>query len=253
MEVLSPALAAHKGLRGQLLLELKRHQPLTVKELADRHGVSPTAVRRHLKELELEQVVVYRREQRGQGAPTFAYRLTPDGEALFPKRYEEALTAALEFVERHGGRGAVRRFFAEHFGGEAEKLRARLSKATLEERLAAVADLLSRQGFMAEWITDGGGLRIAEHNCAMHAVAERFPEVCHEELEFLKQVLGRDVERRSHIVAGCNACEYSVSLVQLAPFQPAATLDAESPQVAGQVGTGLGGARGATPPARLEA
>jgi DeoR family suf operon transcriptional repressor len=216
MEILPPGLAPHKGLRGQVLLELKRHQPLAVKELADRHGVSPTAVRRHLKELELEQLVVYRREQRGQGAPTFVYRLTPDGEALFPKRYEEALTAALEFVERHGGRQAVSRFFAGVFGEEAEKLKARLSEASLEERLAAVADLLSRQGFMAEWTTDGAGVRIAEHNCAMHAVASRFPEVCHEELEFLKQVLGREVERKSHIVAGCNACEYSVGLVQLA-------------------------------------
>lgn len=216
MDTLPPGLAGHKGLRGQLLLELKRHQPLTARELADRHGVSTTAVRRHLKELELEQLVVYRREQRGQGAPTFAYRLTPDGEALFPKRYEEALTAALEFVERHGGREAVGRFFAEAFGGEAEKLRARLSEASLEERLAAVADLLSRQGFMAEWTTDGAGVRIAEHNCAMHAVAARFPEVCHEELQFLKRVLGREVERKSHIVAGCNACEYSVDLVQIA-------------------------------------
>jgi DeoR family suf operon transcriptional repressor len=216
MDTLPPGLAGHKGLRGQLLLELKRHQPLTAKELADRHGVSTTAVRRHLKELELEQLVVYRREQRGQGAPTFAYRLTPDGEALFPKRYEEALTAALEFVERHGGREAVSRFFAEAFGGEAEKLSARLSQASLEERLAAVADLLSRQGFMAEWTTDGAAVRIAEHNCAMHAVAERFPEVCHEELQFLKRVLGREVERKSHIVAGCNACEYSVNLIQIA-------------------------------------
>jgi predicted ArsR family transcriptional regulator len=87
--------------------------------------------------------------------------------------------------------------------------------------LAAVAELLSRQGFMAEWTTDGAGVRIAEHNCAMHAVASRFPEVCHEELEFLKQVLGREVERKSHIVAGCNACEYSVGLVQLADARQA--------------------------------
>ena len=225
MEPFSASLAAHKGLRGQVLLELKRRQPLTVKELADSHGVSPTAVRRHLKELELAQLVVYRREQRGQGAPTFAYRLTPEGEALFPKRYEEALTAALDFVERHGGREAVRRFFAEHFGGEAEKLKAQLTDASLEERLAAVADLLSRQGFMAEWTSDGKGVSIAEHNCAMHAVAERFPEVCHEEMEFLKLVLGHEVERKSHIVAGCNACEYSVSLVQLGAARGTARSD----------------------------
>lgn len=211
MQSLPLRLAAHKGLRGHILLELKRNQPLTAKELAQCHAVSPNAVRRHLKELELEQLVVYRREQRGQGAPTFAYRLTAEGDALFPKRYEEALTAVLEFVEKSGGREAVRRFFAQHFGEEAEKLKARLSAATLEERLAAVADLLSSQGFMAEWTTNGADGRIAEHNCAMQAVAERFPEVCHEELRFLQAVLGADVQRRTHIVSGCNACEYAVS------------------------------------------
>jgi predicted ArsR family transcriptional regulator len=215
METIPPGLAGHKGLRGQILLELKRHQPLSVQELARRHGVSATAVRRHLKELELEHLVVYQRQQRGQGAPTFLYRLTEDGEALFPKRYEEALTAALAFVERQGGREAVRRFFAEHFGEQAETLKSRLQHASVEERLAAVAEALSRQGFMAEWTSDGRVVRIAEHNCAMQAVAARFPEVCHEELRFLQDLLGPGVERRSHIVAGCNACEYSVSLVQL--------------------------------------
>ena len=75
-----PQLSAHKGLRGQILLELKRAQPLTATELADKLGVSPNAVRHHLKELEAEQLIVYGREQRGVGAPTFAYRLSADGE-----------------------------------------------------------------------------------------------------------------------------------------------------------------------------
>lgn len=207
---MSPALAAHKGLRGQILVELKRSQPLTVRQLAEHHGVTATAVRRHLKELEAEQLVVYQREQRGQGAPTFAYRLTAAGEDVFPKRYEEALTAVLQFVERSGGREAVRQFFAERFGEVAEKLKPELADATLEQRLAAVAELLSQQGFMAEWSADQGRVRIAEHNCAVHAVAARFPEVCHEELLFLQDVLGTPVERKQHILSGCNACEYTV-------------------------------------------
>lgn len=210
LEQLSPPIAGHKGLRGQILLELKRSQPLTVKELAERHGVTSTAVRRHLKELEAEQLVIYQREQRGQGAPTFVYRLSAGGEALFPKRYEEALTAALLFVEKSGGREAVRRFFAERFGEAATALKPQLAEASLEERLAAVSDLLSRQGFMAEWSAHQGTVRIAEHNCAVHAVAERFPEICHEELRFLQDVLGAPVERTQHIVSGCNACEYTV-------------------------------------------
>ena len=74
----------HKGLRGEILHALKREAPLTARELAERLDVSPNAIRHHLKELEAEDLVVYGREQRGLGAPTFAYRLSRVGEALSP-------------------------------------------------------------------------------------------------------------------------------------------------------------------------
>src|SRR3989442_12387767 len=101
-----PQLAAHKGLRGQILLELKRAQPLTARDLAEKLRVSPNAIRHHLKELEAEQLVTYGREQRGVGAPTYAYRLSAEGESLFPRQYERALTDVLERLAEKAGRGA---------------------------------------------------------------------------------------------------------------------------------------------------
>lgn len=206
-----PGLSAHRGLRGEMLLELKKAQPLTAQELASRFEVTPNAIRRHLKELQAEGLVTYAREQRGQGAPTFAYRLSPRGDALFPKRYEAALTALLEHLEAIGGRDEVRRFFAQRFRLQADELKTRLERAaTLEDRVAVVAASLSAEGFMADWSEGNGQLTIAEHNCAMHAVAEQFPEVCESELVFLRELLGEQVERTMHIVAGCNACEYAI-------------------------------------------
>jgi DeoR family suf operon transcriptional repressor len=213
----SPGLSAHKGLRGQVLIELKRAQPLTAAELGRRHQVSANAVRRHLKELEAEGLVLYRREVRGQGAPVFVYRLTPEGEALFPKRYQEALSEFMSFVERSSGREEVSRFFSERFRHQADLLQAQLGDAALPERVEAVVDLLSRQGFMAEWSEQSGGVTIAEHNCAVQAVARQFPEICAAEVDFLRTVLGVAVERRAHIPAGCNACEYAVSLGDASP------------------------------------
>ena len=58
-------LPGYRGLRGDVLVALKKAQPLTAKELGLRFGVTPNALRRHLKELELEGVVRYRREIRG--------------------------------------------------------------------------------------------------------------------------------------------------------------------------------------------
>jgi len=227
MESLSPGLAGHKGLRGQLLLELKRAQPLTASELGARFAVSANAVRRHLKELESEGLVLYDREQRGQGAPTYVYRLSQDGEKLFPRRYDEALTDVLRFVAETNGREEVHRIFAERFRAHAEHLNARLADANLEERVSAVVELLSGQGFMADWSRDQGTVRIEEHNCAVQAAAAHFPEICAAEADFLRQVLKSDVRREEYIPDGCNSCRYAVSVTDSGSSEPHAATDSE--------------------------
>ena len=210
MTNLPSELAPHKGLRGEILVALKHAQPFTAKELAEKLGVSPNAVRHHLKELEAEALVVYVREQRGVGAPTFAYRLSPQGEALFPKRYEQTLTDLLERVAEKLGRGAAVGMFVEHYDALTRRLNAQLEGEAGERRLEAVAQVMTDAGYMAEWNETEGTFRLAEHNCAIRAVAERFPEVCAAEEKFLQTVLAATVERRAHIVSGCNACEYAI-------------------------------------------
>ena len=83
------------GPRGSILIALKQAGALTAKDLAGLLGLSLNAIRHHLKELEAESVVTHEREARGVGAPVYSYRLTERGEALFPARYEAALTEAL--------------------------------------------------------------------------------------------------------------------------------------------------------------
>ena len=208
----SPQLAALKGLRGEVLLELKRAQPCTTKQLAEKLDVSPNAIRHHLKELEGKALVVYGREQRGVGAPTYAYRLSARGEALFPRAYEEALTDVLGRVAEKSGREAAVELFEDRYRELTRSLLAELSGATVAERLDHVARLMSEQGYMADWQESSGTFRLSEHNCAIRAVAERFPEVCAAEERFLREVLGAQVERRSHIASGCNACEYAITV-----------------------------------------
>jgi DeoR family suf operon transcriptional repressor len=207
----TPQLPAHKGLRGEVLIELKRAQPRTAKQLAQKLGVSVNAVRHHLKELEAESLIVYGREQHGVGAPTFAYRLSAAGEALFPRAYEETLTQLLERVASKAGRAAAVELFEDHYRDLTRQGLAQLDGAAAWERVALVARLMSERGYMAEWEEAAGTFRLAEHNCAIRAVAERFPEVCAAEEQFLRDVLGAAVERRAHITRGCNACEYAIT------------------------------------------
>ncbi len=171
----NPQLPARKGLRGDVLGELKRAQPLTAKELADKLGVSANAIRHHLKELEAAAFIVYGREQRGVGAPTFAYRLSPAGEALFPRAYEATLNELLDRMAEKSGRGAAVDLLADHYHELTRRVLAQLDGRSASERVALVARLMSEQGYMAEWQEAAGAFRLAEHNCAIRAVAERLP------------------------------------------------------------------------------
>ena len=204
-------LAAHKGLRGEILLALKRAQPLTAKQLASELRVSPNAIRHHLKELKAASLIGYGREQRGVGAPTHAFRLSAAGEALFPRAYEEMLTQLLERVVQQGGRQAAVELFRDQYRELSRALGPEVGEAAAAERVRRVARLMSEHGYMAEWQEAAGTFRLAEHNCAIRAVAERFPEVCAAEEQFLREVLGAAVERRAHIASGCNACEYAIT------------------------------------------
>lgn len=200
-----------RGPRAQILLEIKKLQPITAKDLSALFGISTNAIRRHLKELELAGEVVYVREQRGMGAPVYVYRLTPRGESLFPNRYEEALTELLLHVEEKAGRGEINQLFVDQFKARAERLKTELADQPVEARLQRLVRILTEEGYMAEWDSRDGAIRLAEHNCAIRAVAERYPEVCAAERRFLTEVLAAQVERRTHITEGSNSCEYAIT------------------------------------------
>lgn len=204
-----------RGSRGRVLIELKRAHRLTTRELAARINISLNAVRHHLKELEAVGLIQYERQHRGVGAPAFAYTLTPAGEALFPRRYEATLTELLDHVvEREGREGAVAVLEAR-YNALTRRLQAELEGASPAERMAVVTRVLSEDGYMAEGTAsdtpDGHPTgRLIEHNCAIQAVAQRFPEICAAEARFLAAVLGAQVDRQEHILGGCSACEYRV-------------------------------------------
>ena len=136
----------HKGQRATVLIQLKRAQPLTARQLAVRLGVSLNAARHHLKELEVEGLVSYQREIRGVGAPVFAYRLTASGEELFPRRYCDALTALLGAVVEREGRDAAVALLESYFQVLAGRIRTQLTGVPAAERLRVVAKALSAGG-----------------------------------------------------------------------------------------------------------
>ena len=206
------SLSGYRGLRGEILLALKKAQPCSARQLADQFDVTPNALRRHLELLEEDGVVRRELESRAVGAPAYTYALTVDGEGLFPQAYVAVLIEALDTVKQHAGTNGVTEMFRKRWESLAAEARPELEKLPLGERTQLLAELLSRQGYMAvATVFSDTNATLTEHNCAIRAAAERFPEICDAESDFLELMTGGTVERLQHILKGCNACEYQVT------------------------------------------
>ena len=213
MRRIAASLSGYRGLKADLLIALKKAQPLTARELGERFGLTPNALRRHLKALEEAEVVRYRREVRGVGGPVYAYSLTESGETLFPNAYADVLVAALETLGEQAGPGAVVALIRRQWDALVGDAAPTLAALPLAERAQLLAELRSSQGYMAEAVGESGdeeAILVREHNCAIRAAATRFPEICAAERRLFEEILDASVERRRHILAGCNKCEYVV-------------------------------------------
>ncbi len=211
--------AGYRGLRGSILVALKKAQPLTASELAAQFGVSGTALRRHLRQLEEGGVVAFRREVRGVGAPAYAYSLTPAGEGLFPRSYAATLVDALAAVRESAGDEGINSFFRRRWERITQQAAPLLGSMELQERTQLLSEIMTAHGYMSEVsVADAEAgtaaapcLTLTSHNCPLRAVAEHFPEACAVEEEYLAEVLDADVVRNSRIVEGCNACCYTIT------------------------------------------
>jgi DeoR family suf operon transcriptional repressor len=203
-------LAGFSGLRAELLVTLRKEQPLTASDLGERFGLTANAVRRHLKTLQDAGLVRFESVVRGVGGPGYEYSLTEQGELLFPRAYANPLADALDIVRAEQGSEGVVGIFRRRWEAIAEAAAPQLAELSFSERASALAAMLTANGYMA--VSESPSpteARIREHNCAVREIALRFPEVCHAEAAFIAEVLGAPVERQSHMMHGCSSCEYT--------------------------------------------
>ncbi|MGV3708284.1 MAG: helix-turn-helix transcriptional regulator [Gemmatimonas sp.] len=231
MQDVSVSLGGYRGVRAELLVALKKAQPVTAHELGAQFGLTANALRRYLKVLEEEGLVRFRRLVRGLGAPVYAFSLTELGEALFPRTYASVLVSALDALRAQGGSDAVRNVFAAQWAELAADAQPIMESLPVSERASLMAELLTARGYMAEAVRlapDGtvrdadsavtsddeqaaaDSTRLRLHNCSMREIAEQFPEACEAEAAFIQQMLGVPVNREGHQLRGCRTCEYSL-------------------------------------------
>ncbi len=192
---------------------IKRRGPQRIADVAAALGVTAEAARQQVVRLAADGLLAPETERRGVGRPTQRWHLTEAGHARFPDTHAELTLRLIDAVRAELGEAALDRLIRAR---EQETLRAYrgalADAATLAEKLARLAEIRSREGYMAEWRADAGGFLLLENHCPICAAATACQGFCRAELEVFRAVLGPDVtvERTDHIPAGARRCAYRI-------------------------------------------
>lgn len=196
------------------VVDLLRGRPQTIAELAESLELSEEAVRRHLRALERDDLVVSALQHDGnRGRPSAVYRITDRGHRLYPDRTADLANELWEYLEVEHGRRAVLGFLRWRQQRQARRYATELegSADDLQARTEALAGLLSDDGFLAESgiVTAPDGtqvLQLTQSHCAVRDVAAEHPEICAYEAAMFKDLLGARISRRQTIAAGATRC-----------------------------------------------
>ncbi|GLY65793.1 hypothetical protein Atai01_24120 [Amycolatopsis taiwanensis] len=193
---------------ARLLLE---EGPMTAAVVADRLGISPTAVRRHLDALvadgEADTRDAPRRGPRGRGRPAKLFLLTEQGRARFGHAYDDLAVSAIRFLAEHAGEDAVRAFAQARVAKLVEPHKAQVTAPVgAAQRAEALADALTKEGYAASTRRVGTGEQLCQHHCPVAHVAAEFPQLCEAETEAFAHLLGIHVQRLATIARGDAAC-----------------------------------------------
>lgn len=155
-----------EGTRGKILEELAVG-PRTAGDLARSLGIQESAARGHLERLEERGIVVPTFHREGVGRPRKRYLLTPEGQELFPRRYELLLDSVMEELLARQGEGFVSALFAEAARRMAQQIALEVPHGQgKNERVRALARALNHLGFRCRVEEDKDGtLTITRNNC----------------------------------------------------------------------------------------
>ena len=194
-----------------VLEALKRHGDATPAELADVLEISSSAVRQHLTALRAAGLVISKRDHGHAGRPAERYHATTLAEPLFATTSDTLPIELLGHMEAEEP-ALIGRVFDRRRRQMVEDAEHRLVGKTVDEQVAVLAGLLDDQGYLADFeCVSAGHFRINLHNCAIWSVANRFPQACAAELDYLRALIPEAyVQRVTHKTRGAHTCAYDI-------------------------------------------
>lgn len=196
--------------RRQIVQILNRQGKATVDELARALGVTLMAVRLHLVVLERDGFVSRETVRKGPGRPALVFSLTEKALDELPKNYHVLADKLLEGMEGHLSEDQLTAVCGAVATSLASAHSSRMTGLPLADKVAEASRILSEGGCAADWEETTEGYVIHEYNCPYFRVAQKHPQLCQMDQEFMRDLLDADVEIGSRLVDREQRCTYVI-------------------------------------------
>lgn len=199
----------------RLLYLLKSRGPQTAADAGSALGITAPGAQQQLARLAASGLVAGEDRRQRRGRPKRYYGLTEAGHARFPDRHSDLTLDLLKTTEAVFGLEGLDRLIRHREQAAFDSYQAALAGCrSTRERVERLAEIRSREGYMAEWREEApGSYLLIENHCPICAAASFCQGLCRSELELFRSVLGPKarIERTDHIPSGARRCAYLVN------------------------------------------
>ena len=205
----------------RLLYQLKSRGPQPAATLAAACAITPMGAHKQLQAMLVQGLVASHDQADGPGRPKRLWTLTAAGHARFPDRHADLAVQLIRQAAAVLGPQALDSLIAAREREQQADYTAALSgHATLGARVRRLAQVRSREGYMARAEKQGADWLLVEDHCPICAAAATCQGLCRSELAIFARCLGESVrvERVEHLLAGARRCAYRITPVAQAPL-----------------------------------
>lgn len=197
----------------KILFLLKSHGPQSAAELGEQLQMTSMGARQHLIALEGDGWVGFSDEARGRGRPVRLWHLTEQAWQRFPDTHSELTLQLIDNIQQLFGEVGMERLIQQREQQQLGRYQAQLTQPALADRLAALKEQRTREGYMADMRQEeDGSWLLWESHCPICAAARACRGFCRSELEMFRQLLvPAGVEREQYLLDGDHRCLYRIT------------------------------------------
>jgi predicted ArsR family transcriptional regulator len=216
---MTPTPASPLPASRRLILDLiKRRGDANAGEIAEELSMTRENARQQLQLLEQEGWIA-RSERTAPGAsqqhtaagrPAVWFHITPAGDHLFPKNYDQLSMTLVAAVAEQLGPEALVKLLSAITEQQVRHWEPKLAGLSLAERIKALKDIYVEDDPHTSMRKDTRGYVLVERNCPFLNVAMRRPQLCAITVNTLTRLLGVKVVREERFQAGDKRCVFRV-------------------------------------------